>query len=97
LSQPSWYRWDGSDLLLSLRVQPRAGRDALGDPLGHELKVQITAPPIEGKANEHLARFLAASFAVPVTRVTLLSGAQSRSKRLRIAAPKRLPAGIFEP
>jgi uncharacterized protein len=94
VSQASWFRWDGEDLLISVRVQPRARRDELGEPLGDELKVRITAPPVEGKANEHLLRFVADSFGVPVARVTLLAGGQSRSKRLRVAAPSRLPDGV---
>ena len=80
--------------MINVRVQPRARRDELGEALGDNLKVRITAPPVEGKANEHLLRFMADSFGVPVARVTLLSGGQNRSKRLRIAAPSRLPDGI---
>jgi uncharacterized protein len=80
--------------LINIRVQPRARRDELGEPLGDELKVRITAPPVEGKANEHLVRFLADSFGVPVARVTFLAGGQSRSKRLRVATPSRLPEGV---
>jgi uncharacterized protein (TIGR00251 family) len=94
VSQASWFRWDGEDLLISVRVQPRARRDELGEPLGDELKVRITAPPVDGKANEHLVRFMADSFGVPIARVTLLAGGQGRSKRLCVAAPSRLPNQI---
>jgi uncharacterized protein (TIGR00251 family) len=86
-----WYRWDGDDLLLELRVQPRAARDELIGPLGTALKVRITAPPVEGKANAHLLRWLADLFGVPQAQVTLLSGDGSRGKRVRIRAPQRLP------
>jgi uncharacterized protein len=97
LSQASWYRWEGNDLLINVRVQPRARRDELGEPLGDQLRVRITAPPVEGKANEHLIRFLADRFGVPMARVALVSGGQGRSKRLRIAAPARLPDGVVRP
>jgi uncharacterized protein len=97
LSHETWYRWDGADLVLNLRVQPRARRDELGEPIGDQLRVRITAPPVEGKANAHLARFLADRFGVPIARVTLLAGDQGRSKRLKIAAPSQLPAGISRP
>ncbi len=94
---PGWYRWEGRDLVLNLRVQPRARRDEFGEPLGDQLKVRITAPPVEGKANDHLVRFLAERFDVPVARVTLLAGGQNRSKRLRIQDPGHLPEGIIKP
>ncbi|MBK8636914.1 MAG: YggU family protein [Chromatiaceae bacterium] len=88
---PSWHRWEGEDLLLSLRVQPRASADAIGEVAGDHLKIRLTAPPVEGKANAHLRRFLAKLFAVPPSRVTLVSGEQARLKRVRIQAPGRLP------
>lgn len=93
----AFYRWEGDDLILSVRVQPRASRDEIVGPLGNDLKVRITAPPVEGRANAHLIRFLAKAFAVPRARVTLLGGDSGRSKRLRISAPDRLPAGIAGP
>jgi uncharacterized protein (TIGR00251 family) len=93
----TWYRWDGKDLLLDLRVQPRASRDAFGEPLGNRLKLRLTAPPVEGKANAHLTRFLAAAFGVAKSRVRLESGASSRNKRVRIQAPERLPLDLQPP
>lgn len=87
----SWYAWRGDDLLLTLRVQPRASRDELVGPLGDALKVRITAPPVDGKANEHLIRFLAKAFGVPRSAVELLSGDTGRDKRFCIRAPSRLP------
>lgn len=87
-----WYRWEGENLRLQLRVQPRARQDAFVGPLGEErYRVQITAPPIDNKANEHLRRFLAKTFDVPVTRVQLLSGERSRTKQVRVIAPQRIP------
>jgi hypothetical protein len=93
----SWYRWEGADLVLNLRVQPRARRDEFGEPCGDQIKVRITAPPVEGKANAHLLRFVADACGVPLTQVTLLAGGQNRSKRLRIVAPRRLPVGVSAP
>jgi len=87
----SWYRWEGDDLLLTLQVQPRASGDAWVGPLGDAYKVRITAPPVEGKANTHLTRFLAKTFGVARSRVTLLQGGTARRKRFRIQAPARLP------
>lgn len=86
-----WYRWEGDDLLLAVRVQPRASRDELVGPLGDELKIRLTAPPVDGKANTHLVKVLAKAFGVPRNAVILLSGDTGRSKRLRIEKPARLP------
>jgi uncharacterized protein (TIGR00251 family) len=89
-----WYRWDGEDLLLFVKVQPKASRDELAEPLGDALKVRITAPPVDGKANSHLIRFLAKTFGVAKSAVILESGDSSRSKRLRIKKPRQLPQNV---
>jgi uncharacterized protein (TIGR00251 family) len=90
----SWYQWQGEDLILQVRVQPRAHRDAFAEPLGEAIKIQLRAPPVDGRANASLMAFLAEAFQVPRAQVRLLSGARGRSKRLCIQAPRRLPAGI---
>jgi len=88
----SWYRWEGDDLILNLRVQPKASKDAFIGPYGEqEYKVSLTAPPIEGKANEHLVKFVAKAFGLPRSRILLESGDHSRSKRLRLKSPTQLP------
>lgn len=88
-----WYRWDGEDLELSLRVQPRAPRDGFvgPDPAGEHYRVRIKAPPVDGKGNEALRRFIAESFGVAPSRVAILAGETARYKRLRIQAPRALP------
>lgn len=87
----SWYRWQGVDLLLTVRLQPRASRDEIVGPHGDALKIRITAPPVEGQANAHLIKFLAGAFEVSRGQVALVSGDTARSKQLRINAPRRLP------
>jgi uncharacterized protein (TIGR00251 family) len=91
---PRWYRWQDGDLLLNLRVQPRASRDELAGPAADHLRVRITAPPVEGKANAHLRRFLAKTFGVTQAQVEYLSGEHTRIKRLRIHRPTRVPTLI---
>ena len=87
----SWYRWNGTDLYLSVRVQPRASKDEFVAPLGDSYKIRITAPPVEGKANAHLQRFLATTFGVARSQVEVIKGAQGRSKIVRIQSPRELP------
>lgn len=93
----SWYQWDGEDLLLSVHVQPKASRDRIDGTYGERLKIRITAPPVDGRANEHLLRFLAGEFGVPRRQAVLLTGDTGRAKRIRIERPARLPAGLIAP
>lgn len=90
----SWYRWDGEDLILRLRIQPRAAHDEIVGPFGDTLKIRLTAPPVDGKANEQLRKFLSAQCGVAKSQVTVISGDTSREKRVRITAPRSLPPGI---
>jgi uncharacterized protein (TIGR00251 family) len=65
-------------------VQPRAGRTQLVGRHGEALKVRVTAPPVDGRANAAVIGLLSTTLGVPASRVVLLSGAQSRLKRFRI-------------
>lgn len=85
---------DGEDLLLQVHVQPRASCDEFAGRHGDAWKVRITAPPVDGKANEHLRRFLATEFGVPRNAVRLVSGESARRKLFRIHAPSRIPAAL---
>lgn len=86
-----FFRWENDDLLLSIKVQPRASKDELAEILGDSLKIRITAPPVDGAANKHLIAFLANVFKVSKSHVTLMSGETGRDKRLRVHAPKQWP------
>lgn len=90
----SWFRRDGSDLILQVQVQPRASNNALAGVIGDCLKVRLTAPPVEGQANEHLIAYLAKLFGVPKNSVILERGDTSRQKQLRIRSPKKLPENL---
>jgi uncharacterized protein (TIGR00251 family) len=93
---PAWCRWDGEDLVLALRVQPRAARDELAGPHGDRFRVRITAPPVDGKANAHLLRYLARCFAVPAADIRLERGETGRDKQVRIRRPGQIPAALGE-
>ena len=90
-----WYRADGDDLVLLLRVQPRAKVDAFVGVQGGRLAVRIKAPPVDGKANRHLVDWLAGEFEVKRSAVTIESGESSRQKRARIHKPRRYPPVLF--
>ena len=87
----AWFRWDGGDLLLDCHLQPKASKDEFAGLHGERLKIRLTAPPVEGKANAQLLAFLAGAFGVAKSQVSLESGELNRQKRVRICAPRRLP------
>ena len=68
-----------------MRVQPRASRTELAGRHGDALKVRISAPPVDGAANDALVRFLADWLAVPRSSVRLEAGATGRTKILAVA------------
>jgi uncharacterized protein (TIGR00251 family) len=74
-------------IILNLRVGPRASKNEIQGVMGDALKVRIMAPPVEGKANACLIRFLSKHWNVPRARFKILSGETGRSKRIRISNP----------
>jgi uncharacterized protein (TIGR00251 family) len=70
---------------LLVRVHPGAKRNAIDGIHDGALKISLTTPPTDGRANQALIAFLASELHIPRARVTLLSGTASRSKSLRIA------------
>jgi uncharacterized protein (TIGR00251 family) len=67
-----------------VRVQPRAARTEIAGLYGDALKVRLSAPPVEGAANEELVNFLADVFAVGRRDVTIVSGTRSRLKIVEV-------------
>ncbi|MBE8715639.1 DUF167 family protein [Cellvibrio polysaccharolyticus] len=86
------YQWQGSDLLLRCHLQPKASNDGVAGLHGDRIKLRITAPPVDGKANAHLVQWLGKLFQVPKSRVTILQGESGRSKNILIQAPAFIPA-----
>ena len=83
---PSWLLAAGDTWLVSLHVQPGAKVTSIQGRHGDALKVRLAAPPVDGKANIELLRFLASALQVPRSAVQLVSGQTSRQKRVRISA-----------
>jgi hypothetical protein len=86
-----WLLRKGDEVTIALRVQPRASRDEFAGLHGDRLRVRITAPPVDGAANEHLRRFLAGAFDVPASRVRLLKGTSGRDKLVSVSGVGKLP------
>ncbi len=71
-------------VLLPVRVQPRASRDQVVGVQDEALKVRLTAPPVDGAANQALVKFLAKALGVSKGRLSLVSGQKSRRKLVRV-------------
>lgn len=81
-----WLRREASgSLVLILHIQPGARKTEIAGAYGDALKIRLAAPPADGKANDCLIEFLAGTLGVPRSQVTLLSGAASRQKRVRVS------------
>jgi len=78
-------RDSGDGVTFAVKVQPRAKKNAITGELGDTLKVSLTAPPVEGKANEACIDFFARLLKVPRSSVTIASGLTTRNKVIRVA------------
>lgn len=75
-----------SGATFSVKLHPRAKKNAIAGEVGDALKVSLTAPPVDGKANEACIDFFAKLLKVPRSSVTIASGQTSRNKVIRVAA-----------
>ncbi|HTP04706.1 MAG TPA: DUF167 domain-containing protein [Nitrospirota bacterium] len=72
-------------ITLSIRIQPRASKNEIAWMENGGLKIRLTAPPVDGAANEALIRFLANTLSVARSQVDIVSGLTSRDKIVRIS------------
>jgi uncharacterized protein (TIGR00251 family) len=72
-------------ITFAIKVHPRARKNAITGMVGDALKLALTAPPVDGKANQAVIEFFAELFAIPRSSVTIASGETSRNKIVRIA------------
>ena len=73
------------NILLKVYLQPKSSKNEVVGPYRDGIKVKVTAPPIDGKANEALIRFLAKKFGIPPSCIEIIKGLHSREKTLRIS------------
>lgn len=81
---PGFLREESNSVLLAVKLQPRASSNRIGEPLGDELRIKVTAPPVDDATNEALVELLAKSLRCPRNRVELVRGHASRQKTLRL-------------
>jgi uncharacterized protein (TIGR00251 family) len=90
-----WYRRNGNTISLALHVQPGAKRSEIAGLYGDALKVRLAAPPVEGRANEALLKYIAGLFAVPLRNTELKQGAQSRHKVVAVTGSRIEPESLL--
>lgn len=89
-------RHDGDDLILLIKTWPRAGQDEFAGIHDGRLRVRITAPPVDGRANAHLVAWLAKQFGVAKHDVVIEHGLANRHKRIRIKSPGVIPSPLTD-
>jgi len=90
----AYFRWQADTLTLFCHLQPKASKDEICGLHGDRLKIRISAPPVDGKANKHLIAYIAKQFAVPRKAVSIKSGETGRQKTLQIERPVSIPASL---
>jgi len=78
-------------MILKVYLQPKSSKNEIVGPYRDGIKIKLTAPPVEGKANEALIRFLAGELGISPSRIEIVKGHHSREKTLRI------PEGFTKP
>ncbi len=81
---PGFLRPQSDGVMLSVKLQPRASANEIGEALGNELRIKVTAPPVDAAANEALLKLLAQTLDCPRNRVELVRGHTSRHKTIKL-------------
>lgn len=84
MALPSYISEQADGVLLSVKLQPRASANQIGEPLGSELRIKVTAPPVDAAANQALIELLAERLDCPRWQVELIRGHTSRHKTIKL-------------
>ncbi len=87
----AFYNLTAEVITLAITLVPKASKDEIVGIYGDELKITITAPPIDGKANAHLMKYLAKQFKTAKSNITLLRGETTRHKLIAIKNYQQIP------
>jgi len=84
-----WIRETSKGVLLPVRLVPRAAKNEIQGVHGDALKIRLQAPPVEGKANQALIRFLSDTLNIPRSQISIASGETGRNKAVLITGMSR--------
>jgi uncharacterized protein len=91
-----WYNQESNFVTINVYVQPGAKRTEIVGFYGEALKIRLASPPVEGRANEALLKYIAQLFDVPSRQVELKRGDKSRNKKIVITDSKIEPLSIVK-
>ncbi len=77
-----------SEIRINIKVEPRSSKSGIVGPYGDALKVKLTSPPVEGKANKELVEVLAKAFGIRKKDVEIISGQASKNKTVKLTGVK---------
>jgi len=98
MSLPAFVKAAPDGAVLSVKVQPRAAKNEIAGPLGGELKIKVTAPPVDAAANQALVDFLAGTLDCPRSAVRIVRGQTARHKTVSIRGiPPETVAARLQP
>lgn len=92
-----FYRLDNDGLLLDCHIQPGARQDEICGLHDKALKIRISAPASDNRANRQLIGFLSKTLSLPKSRITIVKGEHSRQKTVKLEGVDRLPPGLCPP
>lgn len=88
----TWFWWEGDLLTFNILGKPSAKQTKIGKPFGNQLKISVASAPVNGKATDHLVKFLAVQFGVKVRDIEVVFGRMNVNKQVRITSPQKLPS-----
>lgn len=83
-------------VVINVTVVPKSSRDAIVGILGDAVKVAVTAPPVDGKANAYVCKFLAGEFKTAKSNVSIIKGETSKHKTIEIREYRNIPTILRE-
>ncbi|MEW6234053.1 MAG: DUF167 domain-containing protein [Candidatus Omnitrophota bacterium] len=86
---PTFLQASDEGVILAVRAAPKAAQSRIAGVHGQELKVFLHSPPVDGQANKELVQLLAKTFSLPKSQIRILSGENSRSKKILLSGMEK--------
>jgi len=87
-----WFWWEEDVLVFNILGNPSAKRTKIGKPFGNQLKISVACAPVNGKATDHLVKFLTKEFGVKTRDIEVVFGRMNVNKQVKITSPQKLPS-----